>query len=89
MIRKLGKIGKMIRGIDQINHSSVCVVKEAVKQLFPNIGFKLSSNDEEIILVFDDKTTVIYNCITKSVVERMLYRDIIAAEKAKNKAKNK
>ena len=76
MENKLERLGKMFKGIDEINHSSICVIKEAVKQLIPNIDFKLKSDDENIILSFADKTTVIYNCRTKITVERIRFGDI-------------
>ena len=76
MENKLEKLGKMFKGIDEINRSSICVIKEAVKQLIPNIDFKLKSDDENIILSFADKTTVIYNCRTKIIRERIRFGDI-------------
>ena len=76
MNNKLKRLGRMFRGIDVINHSSICVIKEAVKQLVPNIGFKLKSDDENVFLSFEDKTTVIYNCRTKITVERIRFGDI-------------
>ena len=50
MGNKLERLGKMFKGIDVINRSSICVIKEAVKQLVPNIGFKLKSDDENVFL---------------------------------------
>jgi len=86
---KLERLGKMFKGIDEINHSSICVIKEAVKQLIPNIDFKLKSDDENVILSFADKTTVIYNCRTKITSELIRFGDIKKKEKTCVKTKKK
>ena len=76
MGNKSKKLGKMFKGIDKINRSSIRVIREATKQLIPTVDFKLKTNDDTVILHFADKTIITYNCRTKITSELIRFGDI-------------